>query len=173
MRRGQLAVVELFAARRRRFEIVPGGAAGLRRGAVLLDRIVRLVLSRLGVRAGRDLILRCLARCAKPRRIGLRREPRFMMADRFARSLLGEVRALARLGRGEIARGPWRLPRGDGDFVGEIGCSLLADIERRSDADRGDRQSRAQVVGCTLCGITPATRMWMSLPTVYFAGVNA
>ena len=65
-----------------------------------------------------------------------------MMAERFARGLRGEVRALARLGRGEIARWSRRLPRGDGDFVGEIGGRLLADIERRSDADRGDRQSR-------------------------------
>ena len=135
MRRGQVAVVELFAARRRRLEVIPRSAAGLRRGAVLVDRIV-------------SLISRRLAR-GKPRGIGLgrlrrnfRRERRFMMADRFARGLLGEVRALVRLGRSEIARGRRRLPRGDGDFVGEIGGRLLAYVERRSDADRSYRQSR-------------------------------
>lgn len=65
-----------------------------------------------------------------------------MLAERFARGLAREVRALARLGQGEIAAHARRLPRGDGDVVGEQGGSLLADIERDGHKDRGDGKRR-------------------------------
>ena len=121
MRRGQRAVVERFAARRLAVEVIPRRASRFGR-AVRLDRVVGLGLGRM--------------------RRGLGGERRFMMAERFARGLLGEVRALHRLRRGEIARRRRRLPGGDGDPVGQIGRRLLADIECDRDAYGSDRQGR-------------------------------
>ena len=97
---------------------------------------------------------------AKP--LAARRVParaRFMMAEWFARGLLGEVRALHRLGRGEIARVSRRLPGGDGDPVRPHRTAVFCRHKVRLTHTEATVRAATQVVGCTLCGNTPATRI--------------